>query len=393
MTSTDSFGGNLWVRPGRPRPHNLRSTRPDWTARLTLGLPAKRLPATLGSLLNLCGHAHIACADLAVSTALRRGEAMQHEGSPISPQVLARLTNETLREHLRRIWLDWPRHLTDTAEPMSNLDAPARELAGCPAFARTPSDASGWIEAHVLGMPPKAWLAAWQADPAAWLEAWCKRSDLLPARLLRGCRHVCDSTLPSARQLRVHADAQTMRDWAAGFTSDGSTAARLPHWQGKCAETGAWTRLNDPVAARLDTPWLRLGARIADVVQLADSQVLDVRPGSKAPADPARPWLSAGALPLAPREAVAWVEMSRGLLIHHVRLDGTGDDALVLACHVIAPTDWNFHPDGAVARALAVLPDEPASPARRRLDTLMSAYDPCVPFKEDQSMPVECNHA
>jgi hypothetical protein len=73
--------------------------------------------------------------------------------------------------------------------------------------------------------------------------------------------------------------------------------------------------------------------------------------------------------------------MSRGLLIHHVQLDrhhasGTGD-ARIAACRVIAPTDWNFHPEGAVAAALE------ASPAGsdRGLSAIVAVYDPCVPYR------------
>src|SRR5450755_2859114 len=101
MTGTDTFGGMLWARPGHARPDNLRSTRPDWVGRLTRGLPAGPLAATLGNLFSLCGHAHVACADLAVNAALGRDE-------PVPARARARLARLTLREHLRRVWLDWP---------------------------------------------------------------------------------------------------------------------------------------------------------------------------------------------------------------------------------------------------------------------------------------------
>jgi hypothetical protein len=47
---------------------------------------------------------------------------------------------------------------------------------------------------------------------------------------------------------------------------------------------------------------------------------------------------------------------------------------------VLAPTEWNFHPEGAAAQALAGLPsDAPDLAPRVRL--LMAALDPCVPFE------------
>jgi hypothetical protein len=44
---------------------------------------------------------------------------------------------------------------------------------------------------------------------------------------------------------------------------------------------------------------------------------------------------------------------------------------------VLAPTEWNFHPEGVVARALAPLPPDMDAPS---LAWLMVAFDPCVPF-------------
>ena len=380
MMVTDTVGGMLWVRPGHARPDNLRSTRPDWVARLTRGLPAGRLAATLGSLFSLCGHAHVACADLAVNAALGRNE-------PVSADARARLSQQTLREHLCRLWLDWPRRLHETPASDANLDA-ARELASSQAFASTPSDAGAWLEAHATGMPLAEWLTAWESDPAAWLTEWCERTDSLPARLLRACRPVASAVLPGVAPLRVHANAEGLRAWAARLADDGAAAARQPQWQGACAETGVWTRLNDFTAQRPETPWLKLGARLAECARLALPEA-----DQSVHARPASAWLSLSALPLAQGEAVAWVEMARGLLIHHVRLDGEGDAARVCACQVIAPTEWNFHPDGAVARALEAWPPVHTDEARRRLDALMAAYDPCVPFKQDQSMPVEVAHA
>jgi coenzyme F420-reducing hydrogenase alpha subunit len=77
--------------------------------------------------------------------------------------------------------------------------------------------------------------------------------------------------------------------------------------------------------------------------------------------------------------------MSRGLLVHHVQLEGRDAAARVASCHVVAPTEWNVPPDGAVARALERLPgasgEPPSADTLRRVTVLMAAYDPCVPFK------------
>jgi len=63
--------------------------------------------------------------------------------------------------------------------------------------------------------------------------------------------------------------------------------------------------------------------------------------------------------------------MARGLLLHWVQLDG---DGAVRDYRVLAPTEWNFHPDGALARAVAALAPVDLDAAR----LLAAAYDPCV---------------
>ncbi|HEX5633974.1 MAG TPA: hypothetical protein VFX50_12135, partial [Gemmatimonadales bacterium] len=72
-------------------------------------------------------------------------------------------------------------------------------------------------------------------------------------------------------------------------------------------------------------------------------------------------------------------EMAR-LLVHRVRLeDGrAGGEPVVAECDVLAPTEWNFHPEGAVARVLARLP-APAAAVTVRLPA--AAVDPGVALR------------
>ncbi len=71
------------------------------------------------------------------------------------------------------------------------------------------------------------------------------------------------------------------------------------------------------------------------------------------------------------RQAMAWCEMARGLLVHVVSLDARGrvDDYRVLA-----PTEWNFHPDNSLGQAVRSLPEGDCGHAR----LLGAAFDPCV---------------
>ena len=358
MMSIDQLGGVLQVRPGVARPATLTGTRPDWSAQLAPGRPAHALPGMLAAIHSLCSHAHRLCAQAAVDAAL---------GRDTPPAEGARtLRRETLREHLRRILLDWPRlpgaTLADAAGPAPDV------LAGCPAFSAGADDGSLllWIERQLLGGPAQRWLAAHERDPVQAWERWCEGSSGWLAQCMRRIRPLADVPLSGAAPLRVHADDMALRG-LAGALRDDDGFSRRPQVCGACAETGSWTRLNDP-AGTPRSAWLRLGARVAELVRLA-------LPDTAARSGTA--WLRSGSLALSPGEGLAWIEMARGLLVHHVMLDGHGEGARIAACHVLAPTEWNFHPDGAVACALEALPE---SGSMEQVAVLMAAYDPCVRY-------------
>jgi hypothetical protein len=81
-----------------------------------------------------------------------------------------------------------------------------------------------------------------------------------------------------------------------------------------------------------------------------------------------------------------------------VEIDAPVGDApaRVAACRVLAPTEWNFHPQGVVAQCIAALDgSQPAEDTERRVRLLMAAFDPCVPFDVMHTLPAgqEVQHA
>lgn len=343
------LAGALRVRPGGTLP-SIQSTRREMAPLLGRGKPAALLPELLGAVFTLCGGAHRVAARHAVNAALNGG------AEPDTPQRQA-LQVDTLREHLRRLWLDAPRTVPDTAAP------DVSQLAGCALLQRADAlDSSrSWIEQQVLGQDAASWLAGWQADPRAHAAAWADAGATWPARWLAAVRQLAFSLRQPVVALQAHASAQELRRLAGQLRHEADFAL-APTWRGHTAETGCWTRLADTRLQGADSPaaelWLRHAARVADVARL-------LVPGGEC-------WLSQGALATGEREGLGWCEMARGLLIHWVQLS---DDGRVADCRLIAPTEWNFHPFGPAARALALLPAQ-AADARVRL--LVAAYDPCV---------------
>ena len=371
MNSLDRLAGVLRLRPGAPRPGSVRNERPDWAGTLARGRAPAEVPGLLASLYSLCGHAHRLCAQMALQAA-QRGEA------PVDAAAAQALQHETQCEHARRIGLDWPAALS----PAAARDA-ALSLQACPPLRSReadPRDTRLWLQKHLLAMPAAEWLRGWEASPGWWAD-WSGTSvGWLPA-LVRDARAAADWPVAPAEPLHAHAGAVSLRQLAESLRATHGFS-RQPRWQDECAETGSWTRLNDAAGAMPATPWQRLGARVAELVRLSLADE---------PARSGSGWLGFGALQVAPGEGLAWVEMARGLLVHHASLDEAGR---VADYRVLAPTEWNFHAEGPVATALEQLRPTHGAFAQRRIAALMAAYDPCVRFEvETQTVEEERAHA
>ncbi|MBY0466374.1 MAG: hypothetical protein K2W33_15655, partial [Burkholderiales bacterium] len=172
------------------------------------------------------------------------------------------------------------------------------------------------------------------------------------------------------------ADAHSL----AGHLRTQTGFAMAPTWQGACAHTGSWTRLGAPPPVAALTPWGLLGSRLAELARLClHDPASQSGPGA----------LSFGAMPVGDGQGLAWVEMARGLLVHWVSLQVSQGGTVVHACHVMAPTEWNFHPHGAVARYIARLDaSQPADGVACKVRMLMAAFDPCVPFEVQRPHPL-----
>jgi Ni,Fe-hydrogenase I large subunit len=140
---------------------------------------------------------------------------------------------------------------------------------------------------------------------------------------------------------------------------------RAPHWQGAPAETGAMARasveplVDAALAPHRGSALARCLARLAELASLAAGR----RTGR------------VGAMRVGAGDGVGWVETARGLLVHRVR---EGAEGRVAAWRIVAPTEWNFHPRGALAAGLARAAFGDASSAARSARWLVQALDPCV---------------
>lgn len=359
--SAAPFAGRVQLMPGHGLPA-IRNTRPDLAARLAPGRRPEELPGLLASVFTLCAHAHRFTAQQAVAAAL--GRPGLDEAAASSAAQALRLG--TARDQLLRITHDWARQL-----PLATgADDALLLLRACPLWRNDWSAADrlaalpAWLEHKWLGMDPEAWLRRFEADPLAWPRHWCDTASSPVARLLRPQREAALALATAHRPLALLQAPDTQLPLLAEAMAREPGFCAQPHWQGEVPDTGPWSRVHDRLALPSHNAWMRLTSRVVDVLRLA-------APGGEA-------WLAHGALRLGPHEGLAWAEMARGLLLHRVQLEpgaGGSQGPRVAACQVLAPTEWNFHPEGVLAQALSGLHGPTLHDDALRLAL---AFDPCV---------------
>jgi hypothetical protein len=365
--------GELVVRvetvSGKVTRARARSERPRVAGALFPGRPARQAGALAGALFAICGRAQSVAADSAVAAA--RGETPEAD---VRAARDARVGAETLHEHAWRLLVDWPRlaGLPPAIEALARARKALAPILEAPEGAPVPQERSevvAWATRSVFGVPPQAFLACSTTDD---LEGWMARAPapvsslaarLIPAYAPLGASGV--DFLPHGADGWV---AHALADAIAG--EPGFDEA--PHWNGEARETGPLARTaGHPLVAAAIARWGRgVGARfVARLVEMA--AVLD-HFGSRH-----------GAVPLGGHAAIAWVETARGLLVHRAELDGER----LAGYRIVAPTEWNFHPDGAFTRGAMALAADDGAKLERELRWLVASLDPCV------SVRFEAGHA
>ena len=342
------------------------SSRPQLAQKLMAGRAPAEAADLAGLIFSLCGKAQKVAAQAACEAA--QGLAPEADTQAMrGRQVLIELA----QEHAWRLLLNWPQQADPAlglAPDMASLLALRQAAADPEKFADT---LARQLEAVLLGEQPQRWLARGLAE----FDAWRRDRDTLPARLFASLGEGPDpgpatgALLPTLKTL-AEADAL---DLGTRALADVAFCA-CPAWQGAPAETGA---LNRVASQPLLAAWVESRGRGAGARLLARLLELAQLPGRlRGGHDPAatavvRAWR------LEENVGLAGVETARGLLLHVVRL-GAGK---VVDYRIVAPTEWNFHPAGPLAQALANLVDQtPDADLDARVRLVSQALDPCVAY-------------
>ena len=342
---------------GRVEAVRVASTRPvGFSSALFLNRPADEIPGLVGRLHSLCGLSHATASAAAIAAA--RGL----DTEAVAANRFDGLLAERLGEHLRSTFLgpagasgdevqrealaDLRAVLAATRELVAAADAPieqARRRAAIDGIRRGTERLGLALDGH--GRP---W---WPT--ASWAGSVLQRAE-------------ADGGSPA-----IALDPLSRGDDAAviaALAADPTGFAAIPHLGTRRPETGPFARAtgSDPAGERA-----RIAARLAEIARAAATLEAIPEARRRELAD----WVSAGSL--GERTGYAAVESPRGRLHHLVRLDAAGR---VAAYAVLAPTEWNFGPDGPFVATVGADRVTADAAGRARVERIAAAFDPCVGF-------------
>jgi hypothetical protein len=354
MASAGNLSLRLRQQGGRIVAADVTSARPQ-AAGLFRGKTPAAVVQLAPMLFSLCGGAQGVAAEAALQAAQGQPQTEQ-----VSTERAARVRRETALEHLWRLMLDWPQLL--------GLARRETAFAECRRACRQAKSDAGFalalqatMEAELLGQPVADWL---DCDAVAW-EAWKAHSPAPGAQLLRGLQRANLAALPPTDCLPPMAAAA----WA-GIGAVGQPGfSALPSLRDKPRETGGLARLAgharvSPLLTAGRNIEARLVARLVDLANIAGGRTGDPRA-----------WADAAAC--GDGVGLARVETARGVLIHRAVVTG----GVVADYAIVAPTEWNFHPQGAFAREAARLVAEDDAGLQQQARILALSLDPCVAYE------------
>lgn len=378
---------DLYPVAGQQNRVSIQSSRPLRAVRIFEGKPPHEVLMRLPLVFSVCG---IAQATAAVQ-AFRQALAVPAT-APVDAAHLLLIQMETAREHLWRILIDWPEFLDEPAD--ARRAAPLHAML--PVFRKAlfaDGDAFSLqaelrvddsilqeqidhldelLASLVFGEPAAQWL---ETDAPGALHDWSIRSESIAARLLRsvisqgwqGLGAADSGFLPHLPEDRLNRQLEA---------PDADRFIAEPLWEERACETTSLARQGDSVLVRsLGREYgngllTRLVARLVELARIpAAMRALVMQTGAARPADVSTA-LPAGI-------GIGQVVAARGQLVHRVVLE---DDGCVRRYQILAPTEWNFHPAGVVARGLARLPDTDAAGLQRQAAMLINTVDPCVGY-------------
>ena len=345
--------------------------RPQLAQQMLVGAGTEQALARVEQLFVVCRQSQRAAALQALG--------LEHD----QRQTRQRLLLETIEQLLWRLSIDLPHALAlgDGLEPFAlirrfisqQLAAKSLDSTGCTELVAT---LSGFFES-LVGVSCEQF----KHFDAERFDDWLANTQSLVPICLRRLAEVQIGTLQTRRADLIplqlpeqHGPALMMR-----LAADGGDFCARPTLDGRAAETGPLAYMQHRALIEqlfergCHELLLRYAARLLYLAGLIDTQTLNQPSGLIGS-------ISLNGLRL------GWAQSVRGLLLHLARVE----QGQVVDYRICAPTEWNFHPHGPLARLLRQLQGNSVKPLKSGAELAALALDPCVPFEVNLEQPSHC---
>jgi len=390
-----SIAGELNIKMSYTNNQNCRqissqieSTRPLQASKLFTGKSITQTLTTIPLLFNICSKAQTVTALRAIESATQSPPSKQTESTRE-----ALITLENLREQTLRVAMDWPSAINEQAENqlLSHVSLGINQLMQSLEPSNTltyKSKASNsinnkmhnkaqWesfsktLSQSIFGSSAQYWLEnIFQNEQLAHgeLESWADKQQTQTARFIhwlnqKEWKHAGKSTIE-------HIPSINDNDLLNELIKQDQTFTSQPSWNSQCYELSWYSRKHNCQQCTENKKnnngiYNRMTARlkeIADLIIRLDSFFID-----EIDIDTTTSAVT----------GIAHSEAARGRLTHYVEVEDDTINKLV----ILAPTEWNFHPNGIAANSLNNLDANSTTELRQQAELLIHAIDPCVGYK------------
>ncbi len=298
--------------------------------------------------------------------------------------------SENAKEHLLRIVIDWPElfgfeRSNQQLMYMGNLVASFKQALfhQKDAFSLSSqlkkkisildpmiNELEIYLQDNVYRRSPQNWLDIETIDQ---LQLWAETSECIPAYSVhqifqRGWTYQGYS---NCQPLPWLDDLSLLKKLSS---SEAKTFIAKPAWKGIHYETGSLSRqIDHPLIGFLYREFnnsliTRWSARLVELARIPQQmrnllQAINQQPACSVPSSP----------------GLAQVEAARGRLIHRVGLGlSRANTEKISNYQIVAPTEWNFHPQGLIAQSLAIIRVKGKQEYNQVARIITNAIDPCV---------------
>lgn len=367
---------------------DIISTRPLQLTRMFNGKSVDELLTMIPMLYSVCGTAQSAAAVKACRMASGQSSDPQTD---LLEQILVNV--EMAREHLWRILSDWStsdvgrlnHDLTSSLATLMN-DAKLACFPEGDSFRIKPVVAfdSAMIESIIRRITTISSENVFSLNATEWygiedietFNHWLDKTETDAALLLRRLRDGTVARLGEGEALPLpQIDHHEMSKRLSQADAEAFIAA--PEWGGHVYETGPLTRQSaHPMLQQLmqeygNGVYARMVARLVELASLPShlAQQLNLLEIESDSAQQKHDVVMS-------QQGIGEIEAARGRLFHRAVVR----DGIVSSYQILAPTEWNFHPLGVVARGLKRLSIGRESLMKQQAELLINAVDPCVGF-------------